>query len=53
MQEALQRKMTEIENYFNIIALADKKIDELLIGQAKSLLVKTPKKIRGPRMGVC
>lgn len=45
--EAVQRTLTERENYANRIALAEKRIEEKLYGSAEALLKDTPKDLRG------
>ncbi len=45
------RHETERENYFNIISLADRKIDDILLGQAKNLLLRTPDELRSWEWG--
>ncbi len=57
-KEIEQRKLAEAnlekaerENYFNTIALAEKKIEELQFGHAESLLDKAPRNLRGWEWG--
>lgn len=49
--EARQRRKAERENYFNIIDLADKKLQDGLIDQAEELLERSPASYRGWEWG--
>ncbi len=50
-QAITARHETERENYFNIISLADRKIDDILLDQARGLLLKTPADFRSWEWG--
>lgn len=51
IKEAEQRRKAEQENYFNTIALVDRKVNDLLFDQAETLLLKTPAYLRGWEWG--
>ncbi len=45
-QESVQRQKAEQENYFNILTIAQRKIDDSLLDQAQTLLLKPSEKLR-------